>query len=568
MKEYSIKFVIILSFCMAIILFVAYLLCSNLYAMHAMRIKTTDNIETAINIIGRKNDQRMGRIEQYVVEKSISGDVISLLMMASKNVQFYLEANEIRNEINKDIKLEPLIGMLFICFDNLDQIIMSGNQNTASQDELTQLIHQYINRTSTEIWQAVEYQGEKHLMIVYYNELGAYTGAMVYADEILNEWESLNVIGVEKAQYMTEANSSFISSINIMSDSDEIFKKASKDFSADSHETMNWYGNYLAVRYSMAIGDFQTYIVIDTQYIMKTYNDLWILLLVIPLLALVAFAVYYYVVNILLLKPLRGTFDNMYITMKKEDILLPDIQRFSEVNRVVKMFNVIIESIQNLKISLYEKQLENERTKMKMLQSQINPHMFMNSLAIINSMSQMKTEESLQVVRELTKYLSAYFRFILDSKEDFVDINAEIKNTETYLEIQRIRYPDAFDFCITETGCEGISVPPLILQPLIENSIKHGFKVTEKMMVYVDCSVDGEMMTIKIRDNGIGFSKESLEMICKKQDTDANQQIHFGIRNVETRLQLMYPLGATLRCFNDCGAVIEIKIKIRQGDVL
>lgn len=557
MKNYSIKVVTILSFSIAILLIIVYLLFSNFFALNVMRKKTTDNIVNSVQIIGKKADWNMNKIELCMVKKTVSDEVVSVLLKDKRNVQYYIDINKIRDGLNDDVEFMPFTNTMFIYYDKIDCFIMSGDQSDKARLELTGLVQRYTSG-ERDIWRLVDYNGEKHLMIAYYNELGIYAGALISVKDILSEWENMNVIGFGKSQYFTTNNNRCIESAGDTKSNREIFEKNLKDSS--KAENVKWYGKSLAVRYDMAIGDYSIYIVIDSDYGTTMYTGVWVLILMVPLLVFLAFVIYYFVVDVLLIKPLKNALTSMSGMLGQENIVLSEVESFSEVNRIMKMFNATINNLHDLKIGLYEKKIENEKAKMRLLQSQINPHMFMNSMAIINSMAQFKTEESVDVICTLTKYLAEYFRFIIESDHDFIPIEDEIRNTENYLKIQKIRYPDLFDFSVKAENCGTVEIPPLTLQPIVENSIRHGFNGRDEFFVDVSCSRKENTLTICISDNGIGFAQASLEMIRSGRDIDINQKRHFGIKNVYDLLKLAYNGEVVMNVYNNGGAVVEFVI--------
>lgn len=560
MKDYSIRAITILSFSGGILLILIYLLFSNFFALNVMREKTADNIQNSVQIIGKRTDQNMNKIELCMIEKTISGEVLSVLGREQKDTQYYIELNKIRDGLNDDMNFQPFAGTMFLYYDQIDEIVLSGDQNIQTQAETRELIRAYA--AGADIWKLVDYGGKKHLMLMYHNELGVYAGALVSVESILQEWENLSVIGYGKPQYFTCKDNQCIESSGNSAENDSAFQKALAAFAQDGSGDVQWHGQSLFVKYNMAAGDYQIYIAVDPAYGATLYAGLWVLVLVLPVLAVLAFGMYYFIVNILLLKPLKRAFSNIYTEMEKESIALPDVKSFSEVNRVVNMFNAILRDVHDLKIGLYEKKIENERAKMRLLQSQINPHMFMNSLAIINSMSRVNMPESKEVIHQLTQYLSAYFRFMLESDQDLIALTAEIENTENYLKIQCIRYPGKFQYKIETENCENVQLPPLTLQPIVENSIKHGFGGEERFIIQISCRAAENVLTVRICDNGVGFSAESLEMIQSGGDTDIHQKRHFGIKNVYDLLKLAYPNGVEMRCYNDGGAVVEFTIQL------
>jgi len=115
--------------------------------------------------------------------------------------------------------------------------------------------------------------------------------------------------------------------------------------------------------------------------------------------------------------------------------------------------------------------------KQQLFRSQMNPHFIFNSLGSIQS--SIINEEPGKAIRYLSRF-SKLMRNILDSSiEEVVPLEEELKTIENYLELQKVRYADKFDYTIdidTDIDTETVMVPPMLAQPFIENAIEHGIK--------------------------------------------------------------------------------------------
>ena len=128
---------------------------------------------------------------------------------------------------------------------------------------------------------------------------------------------------------------------------------------------------------------------------------------------------------------------------------------------------------------------ENMRTKAEMhaLQSQINPHFLYNTLDTLRWIA-LKNKDK-EVADEIY-HLSNLYRYYLNHEDVFVPVQEEVKLIETYMSIQHLRFHDKFDFRVNlETDAEGFMIPKLLLQPLIENSIQHGFPDKEESCMII-----------------------------------------------------------------------------------
>jgi two-component system sensor histidine kinase YesM len=181
----------------------------------------------------------------------------------------------------------------------------------------------------------------------------------------------------------------------------------------------------------------------------------------------------------------------------------------------------------------------------------INPHFLYNTLNTISAMAGVEGAES---TVEMISSLSDMFRYSSDLSKQNVTLKDELNNITDYLYIQSIRYQDAFTYHVdiqeTLYNCQ---VPKLILQPIVENAFKHGFKnhMTERAgdrQIRITAEQVGDDLIISIIDNGIGITAELLTSIQKQMSVPeakvttssvkANGSI--GLLNVQHRIRLWY----------------------------
>lgn len=154
----------------------------------------------------------------------------------------------------------------------------------------------------------------------------------------------------------------------------------------------------------------------------------------------------------------------------------------------------------------------------KLLRSQMNPHFIFNSLIAIESYIY-KNEP-----KEAGKYLSGFarlMRLILEnSREEFIPLSKEIKTLEYYLQLQKNRFDDMFDYTIElseNIDPDAIAIPPMLAQPFIENSIEHGLKnIDKKGEINIRFSLNNNQLIFEVKDNGIGIEKSMADNEQKK----------------------------------------------------
>lgn len=228
-----------------------------------------------------------------------------------------------------------------------------------------------------------------------------------------------------------------------------------------------------------------------------------------------------------------------------------DSEEFAFIDR---RFNEMMDEVQDLKIDVYEKELEKRGVIMEYLSRQIQPHFILNSLNILYSYE----PEEYELSRRMIMSISKYFRFIVYMHQPFVTVKQEMDFLTAYLDIQKARFPDMF-FSIVEydPSVADCLIPPLAAQTLTENAIKHSLKVGIQIHIYVLTDKtegeDGEeMLRIRIADTGEGITDEILSEIHAFQETGEPQEhLGVGIRNTIERLKYLYDDKTTIEFERD-----------------
>ncbi|HJV44648.1 MAG TPA: histidine kinase [Bacillota bacterium] len=146
------------------------------------------------------------------------------------------------------------------------------------------------------------------------------------------------------------------------------------------------------------------------------------------------------------------------------------------------------------------------------LQAQIKLHFLYNALNTISSLCNTDSEKAGEITVELAHYLRSHFDFY--NLEKFVSLQKELSYINSYLNIVKIRFGDRLQVECDIMDDLVLQIPPLILQPIVENAIKHGLKDRrDGGLVKIAAFKDGMKTIISISDNGKGMSQEEIESI-------------------------------------------------------
>ncbi len=221
-----------------------------------------------------------------------------------------------------------------------------------------------------------------------------------------------------------------------------------------------------------------------------------------------------------------------------------DIEQFAEKHRVKIFKNEIdilyndflkaLKQIDALNKIEYEQKREMDKTLFLALQSQIKPHFIYNTLDTMNWIA--KKDEN-TMLSQMLEALGDYLRYITNIRETAVSLREELEATKSYIMIEKIRFADRLivDFQV-EPALLGLKIPKMILQPLIENCIKH---CLEKMMypchIKISVYAEGQWAMLLIGDNGPGIPAEAIEAITTGKYGNAHRGV--GLFNIIQRLK-------------------------------
>ena len=190
-------------------------------------------------------------------------------------------------------------------------------------------------------------------------------------------------------------------------------------------------------------------------------------------------------------------------------------------------------------------------SELKALQSQINPHFLFNVLNTMTSLIRTNPEKA----REVTIDLSNYLRYNLDNNLKSVELIKELNQIDTYIKIEKARFGEKLNIIYdVDESLYNFQIPSLIIQPLVENSIKHGIlKKRDKGFVKIIVKRVDKDIEVAIEDDGVGIEQAVIDNLDKKIEEN------IGLKNVHQRLKLLYGEGLNITKLEQ-GTRIKFKI--------
>ncbi|NVJ48180.1 MAG: histidine kinase [Cytophagia bacterium] len=212
-----------------------------------------------------------------------------------------------------------------------------------------------------------------------------------------------------------------------------------------------------------------------------------------------------------------------YETQKKQDELeaLQKLQIQTEEKLKFRNLAILFVAISTVLLVVgvvlfYRRRVEKERlarqkTRNELLRSQMNPHFLFNALSSIQ-LFLINKGQGAPALEYLSKFAKLMRRILENSRKDFVTLEEEIATLRHYLDLQKVRFDNSFDYSIEVDIVDEMSeikIPPMFAQPFIENSLEHGISSIQNGKINISFLQHDDLMRFKVEDNGIGISRSA-----------------------------------------------------------
>lgn len=238
----------------------------------------------------------------------------------------------------------------------------------------------------------------------------------------------------------------------------------------------------------------------------------------------------------------------------------------NELGVLGRQFNQMSQSIEKLVHQIQETENEKRFLEKEVLRAQISPHFLFNTLTNIKYMAIFAGSET---IAESITALGNILAPIYKSNGDVWRVREEIEYIKNYVKIMNARFGDKIDiFYEIEKEIDETYILKFILQPLVENSIHHGFSERGgRGKIWIRLSHDIQYLYIVVEDDGCGMSETKLETVraalnASRENVENNKETHIGLTNVHRRLQIYYgnSFGVTINSSFGGGTLVSLKL--------
>lgn len=194
--------------------------------------------------------------------------------------------------------------------------------------------------------------------------------------------------------------------------------------------------------------------------------------------------------------------------------------------------------------------------ELKMLQSQINPHFLFNTINTIASL--IRTDPA--KARVLLRDFAVFYRSTLEDSSDRILLERELQQTQRYFSFEVARFGEnRLELQVAKTDdFSKMMVPPFIVQPIVENAVKHAMPSEGKLTVRISAEIDGEDVIVVVEDNGVGMSQEACENIMHPESSAG---LGIAVKNVHDRMKGFFGPDASMHVASRLGVGTRVTLR-------
>jgi len=203
------------------------------------------------------------------------------------------------------------------------------------------------------------------------------------------------------------------------------------------------------------------------------------------------------------------------------------------------------------------------QAEVKALQAQINPHFLFNTLNTIAAL----TRTDPQKARALLREFSFFYRQTLEGSQGLIPLSRELEQTRRYLMFEYARFGDdrIQESEHVEAGCEDILVPAFIVQPIVENAVRHAMREEGTLHIDLHIGSDGDDVLIAVTDDGLGMDEEHAALLLEGNRTPGtgnSKGAGIALRNVAERVERFYGKGSGVEVVSrpDEGTCVTVRL--------
>lgn len=311
---------------------------------------------------------------------------------------------------------------------------------------------------------------------------------------------------------------------------------------------------------------------IPSFYLENSYRNIRNITLAVIGVGIVLLGILYYLYSKKMNRPIRTLKEAMEQIQKGKLDTRVQINSNDEIGFLSRGLNSMTEKLQMHIRKVYVAEIKQREAEIEALKTQIRPHYLYNTLDVIRMTAITNDDDQ---TAEMLDGLSGQLKYLIGNARDRVTLQAELDSVRNYFKIIRVRYENKMTLEIdVPENLLDLEVPQLVLQPIVENSVKYGLRPKEggNGVVAIQGEIQEAFLELTIMDNGVGMSEERLRCIQKllEDETEKRQEEQssgIGIKNVYDRIKLIFgeEYRIEISSFENIGTIVKYRLPVTRA---
>lgn len=280
-------------------------------------------------------------------------------------------------------------------------------------------------------------------------------------------------------------------------------------------------------------------------------------------------SVLFLILGVVLSMVLSGSISRPVIQLTEQVERIRDIRNVEwssggglrEIRQLSDSFGSLIRCVNDLILELTRKEELRRESDLRALQAQINPHFMLNAMNAVNYMALEREEDDIAAT---VNSIASLMRYSITEPDHLVTVATELENIGEYISVYTLRFRQQVRLeVLPEVSPAQVVIPKFTLQPLVENSIRHGMtRKDQGIDIQITVREEDGLIFIEVTDSGVGADADLLNAYLAYQDVSLSVSHGFGIRNVHERLKLRFGDQGELRYFNRHGRSLVARLML------
>lgn len=552
-KNTSARMALIKILCIFLIPFLLFIILLNVYCNTVYTLRLTQNNRTRLEMYESFIEEDLEHVQYFMSDMIANDEAFASIRHPLSDVNSYLQGHVLREKFESVMK--SIDGITAFCILGSESNFFSGayaREITYVEKENIQAYLQALVKEEEEgmisDWRIQKIGGEYYFIKIM-GQGNTYCSCLIAANNLSRQQED--------SYLLFENGGEFISYASRMEELGVTLENGRDSYRSGGQFVVQEYFGLLNANI----------LLVEEYHGIWSFRSLPVMMVIISLFFVWLILLCYRFLKKSFLSPLEEMVETMEQIRDGEAEsrlnIASDVQEFRKIDTT---FNSMMDRIRKLKLLAYDRLIQMQQTQLQYYQIQIRPHFYLNCLKTLYGMA---SSGSYGQLREMILTMSDYLRLVMKDHDVSTPLCREMDSVRAFIRLQQLSNarPPELQEEISERLKE-YGIPPISILSYVENSLRYKRNDDAPLKILVRAQLleneEEQMVNITIRDNGVGFPQDILEVLNDPKQRLSDE--HLGIHNIEQRFSLLFQNGCSFFYSNMDGACVEIFLPYKEEE--